>query len=262
MGPPLLVRRASVFKACDLTAVSSWRWCPLPAFQSSIWHAVREPRSMHAVPGVPSVPAKGSIKHTCMLEKPGGAKTHTKSTKKPQVATGLADSQAEGQRLRGSGKGQNMKGSSSLVMTALALLLVLSVLGNSSGAPQGFGGQSSAGVSPAEGHRFISDQGRRKELADRPPPERRNPDLQLLTLPEAAALLLASLQKPQEASSKPGVDVIFSHSVQVVRKYWRNWAILVIMEARSLEVHKLGVHACSVRFDELYDPDIGVVLQL
>lgn len=32
-------------------------------------------------------------------------------------------------------------------------------------------------------------------------PERRNPNLQLLTLPEAAALLLASLQKPQEGTS-------------------------------------------------------------
>ncbi|KAL1790004.1 spexin, partial [Sigmodon hispidus] len=50
----------------------------------------------------------------------------------------------------------------------------------------------------AQGRRFLSDQGRRKELADRPPPERRNPSLQLLTLPEAAGLLLASLQKPRE----------------------------------------------------------------
>lgn len=31
-------------------------------------------------------------------------------------------------------------------------------------------------------------------------PERRNPNLQLLTLPEAAALLLASLEKPQKAA--------------------------------------------------------------
>ena len=38
-------------------------------------------------------------------------------------------------------------------------------------------------------------------------PERRNLDLQLLTLPEAAALLLASLQKPQE-----GTDVVTSFS--------------------------------------------------
>ncbi|XP_015850834.2 spexin isoform X1 [Peromyscus maniculatus bairdii] len=53
-----------------------------------------------------------------------------------------------------------------------------------------------------EGRRFISDQSRRKELADRLPPERRTPHLQLLTLPEAAALLLASLQKPREGEGE------------------------------------------------------------
>uniref|UniRef100_A0A8C9BUS1 Spexin hormone n=1 Tax=Phocoena sinus TaxID=42100 RepID=A0A8C9BUS1_PHOSS len=54
----------------------------------------------------------------------------------------------------------------------------------------------------AEGRRFISDQSRRKDLADRPPPERRSPNPQLLTLPEAAAVLLASLQKLQEAGEE------------------------------------------------------------
>ncbi|XP_005073049.1 spexin [Mesocricetus auratus] len=97
-----------------------------------------------------------------------------------------------------------MKGPSSLVVTALALLLALSVLGNASGAPQrlferrNWTPQAMLYLKGAQGRRFISDQSRRKELADRPPPERRNPNLQLLTLPEAAALLLASLQKPQE----------------------------------------------------------------
>ncbi|XP_003503221.1 spexin [Cricetulus griseus] len=95
-------------------------------------------------------------------------------------------------------------GSSSLAVTALALLLVLSVLGNSCGAPQrlferrNWTPQAMLYLKGAQGRRFISDQSRRKELADRPPPERRNPNLQLLTLPEAVALLLASLQKPQE----------------------------------------------------------------
>ncbi|XP_072654848.1 spexin isoform X3 [Canis lupus baileyi] len=50
----------------------------------------------------------------------------------------------------------------------------------------------------AQGRRFISDQSRKKDPSDRPPPERRSPNPQLLTLPEAAALLLTSLQKPQE----------------------------------------------------------------
>ncbi|XP_060240404.1 spexin isoform X2 [Meriones unguiculatus] len=130
-----------------------------------------------------------------------------------------------------------MKGPRSLVVTALALLLVLSVLENCSSAPQrlferrnwtpqamlylkgarefqslyslheadgrhpgnpGSHGAGAPGDSVTEGRRFISDQGRRKELADRPPPERRNPHLQLLTVPEAAALFLASLQKLQK----------------------------------------------------------------
>ncbi|XP_064447580.1 spexin [Mirounga angustirostris] len=54
----------------------------------------------------------------------------------------------------------------------------------------------------AQGRPFISDQSRKKDLSDRPPPERRSPNPQLLTLPEAAALLLASLQKPQEAGEE------------------------------------------------------------
>ncbi|EDL10642.1 mCG144606, partial [Mus musculus] len=56
----------------------------------------------------------------------------------------------------------------------------------------------------AQGRRFLSDQSRRKELADRPPPERRNPDLELLTLPEAAALFLASLEKSQKGADEGG----------------------------------------------------------
>ncbi|XP_021514542.1 spexin isoform X4 [Meriones unguiculatus] len=97
-----------------------------------------------------------------------------------------------------------MKGPRSLVVTALALLLVLSVLENCSSAPQrlferrNWTPQAMLYLKGAQGRRFISDQGRRKELADRPPPERRNPHLQLLTVPEAAALFLASLQKLQK----------------------------------------------------------------
>ncbi|XP_043420189.1 spexin [Prionailurus bengalensis] len=59
-----------------------------------------------------------------------------------------------------------------------------------------------AGRPRAEGRRFISDQSRKKDLSDRPPPERRSPNPQLLTLPETAALLLASLQRPQEAGEE------------------------------------------------------------
>ncbi|XP_035975060.2 spexin [Halichoerus grypus] len=100
-----------------------------------------------------------------------------------------------------------MKGLRSLVATTLTLFLVFSFLGNSSSAPQGlerrnWTPQSMLYLKGAQGRPFISDQSRKKDLSDRPPPERRSPNPQLLTLPEAAALLLASLQKPQEAGEE------------------------------------------------------------
>ncbi|XP_025851323.1 spexin [Vulpes vulpes] len=97
-----------------------------------------------------------------------------------------------------------MKGLRSLVATTLALFLVFSFLGSSSSAPQrlferrNWTPQSMLYLKGAQGRRFISDQSRKKDPSDRPP-ERRSPNPQLLTLPEAAALLLTSLQKPQEA---------------------------------------------------------------
>ncbi|XP_053412561.1 spexin [Nycticebus coucang] len=97
-----------------------------------------------------------------------------------------------------------MKGLRSLAATTLALLLMSSFLGNSRSAPQGlferrnWTPQAMLYLKGAQGHRFISDQSRRKDLSDRPLPERRSSNPQLLTLPETAALLLASLQKPQE----------------------------------------------------------------
>ncbi|XP_011235265.1 spexin [Ursus americanus] len=101
-----------------------------------------------------------------------------------------------------------MKGLRRLVATTLALFLVFSFLGNSSSAPQGlferrnWTPQSMLYLKGAQGRRFISDQSRKKDLSDRPPPERRSPNPQLLTLLEAAALLLASLQKPQEVGEE------------------------------------------------------------
>ncbi|XP_036721442.1 spexin [Eubalaena glacialis] len=101
-----------------------------------------------------------------------------------------------------------MKGFRSLVVTTLALFLVFSFMGNSNSAPQrlferrNWTPQAMLYLKGAQGRRFISDQSRRKDLADRPPPERRSPNPQLLTLPEAVAVLLASLQKPQEAGEE------------------------------------------------------------
>ncbi|XP_008064023.1 spexin [Carlito syrichta] len=97
-----------------------------------------------------------------------------------------------------------MMGLRGLAATILALFLVFSFLGSSSSAPQGlferrnWTPQAMLYLKGAQGRRFISDHSRRKDLADRPAPERRSPNPQLLTLPEAAALLLVSLQKPQE----------------------------------------------------------------
>ncbi|XP_015995972.1 spexin [Rousettus aegyptiacus] len=101
-----------------------------------------------------------------------------------------------------------MKGLRSLAATTLALSLVFSFMGNSSSAPQrlfekrNWTTQAMLYLKGAQGRRFISDQSRRKDLSDRPPPERRSPNPRLLTLPEVAALLLAALQKPQEAGEE------------------------------------------------------------
>ncbi|XP_031299865.2 spexin [Camelus dromedarius] len=81
-------------------------------------------------------------------------------------------------------------------------------MGNSSSAPQRFferrnwTPQAMLYLKGAQGRRFISDHSRRKDLSDRPPPERRSPNPQLLTFPEAGAVLWAFLQKPQEAGEE------------------------------------------------------------
>ncbi|KAM5332381.1 spexin [Glossophaga mutica] len=101
-----------------------------------------------------------------------------------------------------------LQGLRSLAATTLALFLVFSFMGNASSAPQrlferrNWTPQAMLYLKGAQGRRFISDHSRRKDLSDRPPPERRSPNALLLTLPEAAALLLASLQKPQEAGEE------------------------------------------------------------
>nr|XP_003926612.1 spexin [Saimiri boliviensis boliviensis] len=91
-----------------------------------------------------------------------------------------------------------MKGLRSLAATTLALFLVFFFLGNSSGAPQrllerrNWTPQAMLYLKGAQGRRFISDQSRRKDLSDRPLPERRSPNPRLLTIPEAAAILLVT----------------------------------------------------------------------
>ncbi|XP_057347913.1 spexin [Manis pentadactyla] len=55
----------------------------------------------------------------------------------------------------------------------------------------------------AQGRRFISHQSRRKDVAERPPPERRSPSPQLLNLPEAAPVLMGPLQTHRKLEKKP-----------------------------------------------------------
>ncbi|XP_006903415.1 PREDICTED: spexin [Elephantulus edwardii] len=101
-----------------------------------------------------------------------------------------------------------MKGLRSLAPTTLALFLIFSLMGNSNSAPQrllerrNWTPQAILYLKGAQGRSFISDQSQRKDLSDRPPLERRSPDAQPLILPEAAALLLASFQKAQEAEEE------------------------------------------------------------
>uniref|UniRef100_A0A5F8ANK2 Spexin hormone n=1 Tax=Macaca mulatta TaxID=9544 RepID=A0A5F8ANK2_MACMU len=100
-----------------------------------------------------------------------------------------------------------MKVLRSLAATILALILVLFFLGNSSCAPQrplerrNWTPQAMLYLKGAQGRRFISDQSRRKDLSDRPLPERRSPNPRLLPIPKAATILLASLQKSPEGTS-------------------------------------------------------------
>ncbi|XP_070309840.1 spexin isoform X1 [Odocoileus virginianus] len=114
-----------------------------------------------------------------------------------------------------------MKGFKSLVVMTLTFFLVFSFMGNCNSAPQvitrknwgssvrwrlferrNWTPQAMLYLKGAQGRRFLSDQSRRKDLSDRPPLERRSPNSQRLTLPEAAAVLLAFLQKPQEAGEE------------------------------------------------------------
>nr|XP_036876260.1 spexin [Manis javanica] len=102
-----------------------------------------------------------------------------------------------------------MKGLRSLVATTLALFLVFSFVGNCSGAPQrlmerrNWTPQAMLYLRGAQGRRFISHQSRRKDVAERPPPERRSPNPQLLTLPEAAPVLMAPLQTHRKLEKEP-----------------------------------------------------------
>ncbi|XP_015425560.1 PREDICTED: spexin [Myotis davidii] len=124
-----------------------------------------------------------------------------------------------------------MKGLRSLAATTLALFLVFSLMGNSSSAPQRLlerrnwtpqamlylkGARTFQMLCSPVGDAWVHGLDGELRGGDNikfvtfligslyifVSPERRSPNARLLTLPEAAALLLASLQKPREAGEE------------------------------------------------------------
>ncbi|XP_066174611.1 spexin [Sylvia atricapilla] len=97
-----------------------------------------------------------------------------------------------------------MKGLHKLTVSALALFLAASFVACSWSAPQAhfqrrnWTPQAMLYLKGAQGRRFIADESQRKDLYDRVQLETRSQNTNPLSLSEAAALFLTSLQKAQE----------------------------------------------------------------
>ncbi|NWT57088.1 SPXN protein, partial [Erythrocercus mccallii] len=95
-----------------------------------------------------------------------------------------------------------------LTMSALALLLAASFVTFSWSAPQAhfqrrnWTPQAMLYLKGAQGRRFISDESQRKDLYDREQLETRSQNTNPLSLSEAAALFLTSLQKAEEVEEE------------------------------------------------------------
>ncbi|XP_058138342.1 spexin [Dasypus novemcinctus] len=132
-----------------------------------------------------------------------GHRAHVLSIKTERSGKG-GRSRAQRPRSDGRRGACSLQGPRRLPAAALALCLVLALLGDAGGAPQrlferrNWTPQAMLYLKGAQGRRFLSDQSRRKSLSERPSPERRSSNSQPLTLPAAAALLLASWQTPSE----------------------------------------------------------------
>ncbi|NXI43042.1 SPXN protein, partial [Galbula dea] len=91
-----------------------------------------------------------------------------------------------------------------LTASALALCLAASFIAFSWSAPQAhfqrrnWTPQAMLYLKGAQGRRFISEESQEKDLYDRMQLETRSPNTNPLSLSEAAALFLTSLQKAQE----------------------------------------------------------------
>ncbi|XP_025948466.1 spexin [Dromaius novaehollandiae] len=97
-----------------------------------------------------------------------------------------------------------MKGVRTLTASVMALFLAASFISFSWSAPQAhfqrrnWTPQAMLYLKGAQGRRFISDESQQKDLYDRMQLETRSQNTNPLSLPEAAALFLNSLQKAQE----------------------------------------------------------------
>uniref|UniRef100_A0A8C9UDA9 Spexin hormone n=1 Tax=Serinus canaria TaxID=9135 RepID=A0A8C9UDA9_SERCA len=93
-------------------------------------------------------------------------------------------------------------------VSALALLLAASLVAFSWSAPQAhfqrrnWTPQAMLYLKGAQGRRFVTDESQRKDLYDRVQLETRSHNTNPLSLPEAAALFLTSLQKVQEVEEE------------------------------------------------------------
>ncbi|NWR54039.1 SPXN protein, partial [Bucorvus abyssinicus] len=91
-----------------------------------------------------------------------------------------------------------------LTASAMALFLVASFIAFSWSAPQAhfqrrnWTPQAMLYLKGTQGHRFISDENRRKDLYDRMQLETRSQNTNPLSLSEAAALFLSYFRKAQE----------------------------------------------------------------
>ncbi|XP_040271559.1 spexin [Bufo gargarizans] len=105
-----------------------------------------------------------------------------------------------------------MKDSGPITACTLILLMSSSVIPCSGGLPQShfqrrnWTPQAMLYLKGAQGRRFISDESQRKDLYDRLQLETRSRNSSPITISEAAAMFLSSLQKAQEEAEDGAMD--------------------------------------------------------
>ncbi|XP_073505589.1 spexin [Phyllobates terribilis] len=105
-----------------------------------------------------------------------------------------------------------MKDSAPVAACTLILLMSSSVFPGSGGLPQShfqrrnWTPQAMLYLKGAQGRRFISDESQRKDLYDRLQLETRSRNTSPITISEAAAMFLSSLQKAQEEADDGAME--------------------------------------------------------